>query len=137
VRKGRGGRRPILCHSQFSFLIILFNRDHEDPAKTVAIESQEDLLTERERVTSDINDETKKLISLPVEPRKTGEVPREDPEPQEVVMLNAFQPGLIHEDRFFHFWREELKANNWVLNTLKKGYMIPFGKQRPMEINKR
>lgn len=49
-------------------------------------------------------------------------------EPQEEVMINAFKPGLIHEDCFFNFWKNELKANDWVLNTLTKGYMIPFSK---------
>jgi len=43
-------------------------------------------------------------------------------------MINVFEPGLIHEERFFNFWENELKASDWVLNTSKKGYMIPFSK---------
>lgn len=65
-------------------------------------------------------------VSVPEEPIDQGEGFEE--EPQEVTMINTFEPGLIHEERFFSFWANELKANDWVLNTLKKGYMIPFSK---------
>jgi len=105
------------------------NRDHEDPSRQEAPESHEDFEKDRQEGAEGTNDRGDVLKTLPDEPRKAENCPRKEPEPQEVVMLNAFKPGLIHEDRFFPFWRDELKANNWVLNTLKKGYMIPFGKE--------
>jgi len=64
----------------------------------------------------------------PERPRLVTDAPSRDAEPQAEVMINAFKPGLIHEECFFDFWKDELKANDWVLNTLKKGYMIPFSK---------
>jgi len=38
----------------------------------------------------------------------------------------GFEPGAIHKQEFRPFWRDVLKADEWVLNTLEKGYMIPF-----------
>ena len=37
-----------------------------------------------------------------------------------------FKAGSIHEAEVFEFWEKELRAPEWVLNTLKLGYMIPF-----------
>ncbi|MBM4400927.1 MAG: hypothetical protein FJ045_03145 [Crenarchaeota archaeon] len=64
----------------------------------------------------------------PDRPKMVVDDPSRDIEPPAEVMINAFKPGLIHEECFFDFWKNELKANDWVLNTLKKGYMIPFSK---------
>ena len=37
-----------------------------------------------------------------------------------------FQPGGIHDPNVRHFWEHVLKANAWVLDTLKHGYALPF-----------
>jgi len=37
-----------------------------------------------------------------------------------------FVPGGIHEPDAVQFWRSELKANQWVLDVLECGYVIPF-----------
>ncbi len=42
-----------------------------------------------------------------------------------------FTPGSIHEDQYFTFWKEKLKANSWVLNTLKNGYILPLLEEPP------
>jgi len=41
-------------------------------------------------------------------------------------MFRGFEPGAIHKLEYRSFWKDELKADEWVLNTLDKGYMIPF-----------
>ena len=38
----------------------------------------------------------------------------------------AFSPGGIHQPGALSFWRHELKANDWVLEVLANGYVIPF-----------
>lgn len=40
----------------------------------------------------------------------------------------AFAPGGIHQTEAISFWKSELKANQWVLDVLEKGYVIPFEK---------
>jgi hypothetical protein len=40
----------------------------------------------------------------------------------------VFQPGGIHKPEAVEFWRSELQANQWVLDVLEKGYVIPFEK---------
>lgn len=45
---------------------------------------------------------------------------------RECVVEETFQPGSIHKEEFFNFWKIELSANDWVLETIKKGYEIPF-----------
>lgn len=47
---------------------------------------------------------------------------REEDDP---VFLD-FEPGSIHDEKFRAFWRDVLKADEWVMSTLDKGYMIPF-----------
>ena len=37
-----------------------------------------------------------------------------------------FRPGSIHEVSCFSYWRDTLKASDWVLKTLQNGYSIPF-----------
>lgn len=38
----------------------------------------------------------------------------------------AFFPGSIHAEEVRDFWQTELKAVEWVMETLKEGYVIPF-----------
>ncbi len=45
---------------------------------------------------------------------------------QEEVQINEFQAGSIHEEKFFQFWKDTLKASQWVLDLLQVGYIIPF-----------
>lgn len=40
--------------------------------------------------------------------------------------FNTFRPGLIHDSRFYGFWKEVLGANEWVLDVLANGYEVPF-----------
>ena len=42
------------------------------------------------------------------------------------MAFKPFEAGSIHNPEVFEFWEKELKASEWVLNTLRKGYMIPF-----------
>ena len=37
-------------------------------------------------------------------------------------------PGGIHQPKAIQFWSSELKANQWVLEVLENGYVIPFEK---------
>ena len=43
-----------------------------------------------------------------------------------------FVPGKIHELKAIKFWSEELLANDWILETLKNGYLLPIVKQPPI-----
>ena len=43
-------------------------------------------------------------------------------------------PGRINEPRFYDFWKNELKASDFVLGTLKEGYKFPFKEQPPASI---
>lgn len=38
----------------------------------------------------------------------------------------VFIPGGIHEPDAIQFWRSVLKANQWVMNVLENGYVIPL-----------
>jgi len=38
----------------------------------------------------------------------------------------AFRPGRIHEEKYFDYWKNELRAGSWILNVLQNGYKIPF-----------
>lgn len=40
--------------------------------------------------------------------------------------MTEFFPGSIHLETVREFWRTELKAGEWVMETLKDGYVIPF-----------
>ena len=44
---------------------------------------------------------------------------------------HKFWPGTIHQSSVGKFWKSELKANEWVLEVLKHGYVIPFEKAPP------
>ena len=35
-------------------------------------------------------------------------------------------PGRIGNEKFFSFWKNELKASDFVLDTISKGYKFPF-----------
>lgn len=48
--------------------------------------------------------------------------------------FNKFEPGAIHKKEFREFWENVLKADAWVLQTLEKGYMIPF-RCSPTKVN--
>lgn len=37
-----------------------------------------------------------------------------------------FFPGAIHKEEVRHFWQTELKASDWVMQVLEKGYVIPL-----------
>lgn len=43
-----------------------------------------------------------------------------------------FYPGSIHAEEVREFWRTELKAGDWVMETLKDGYVIPFKEFPPI-----
>ena len=43
-----------------------------------------------------------------------------------------FVPGSIHSKEVRDFWRKDLKANKWVMNTLEQGYVIPFDTPPPV-----
>ena len=38
----------------------------------------------------------------------------------------TFFPGSIHLGEVRDFWQRNLKAGEWVMDTLKNGYVIPF-----------
>ncbi len=54
------------------------------------------------------------------------EVQKSTEEDQEEVKMNEFRAGSIHEEKYFQFWKESLKASRWVLDLLQTGYVIPF-----------
>ncbi len=45
---------------------------------------------------------------------------------------DQFLPGGIHTQEAVEFWRTVLKANQWVIEVLENGYVIPFDKE-PLE----
>ena len=45
--------------------------------------------------------------------------------------LNDFLPGRIHMEAHLQFWESTLKANDWVLSTLKLGYILPLVQEPP------
>ena len=50
---------------------------------------------------------------------------------QETVAEVKFSPGAIHERNKRSFWKEELKAGEWVMGVLENGYVIPFEQVPP------
>ena len=42
-----------------------------------------------------------------------------------------FAPGSIHDEKYRDFWRNELEAGEWVMETLSNGYVIPFSSLPP------
>ena len=49
-----------------------------------------------------------------------------DIQEQEHRVRTGFTPGGIHADLVRDYWANTLKANSWVLDTLKSGYTLPF-----------
>jgi len=45
---------------------------------------------------------------------------------QENPTKQEFSPGSIHNIEFRDFWKTELAASDWVMETLTNGYVIPF-----------
>ena len=45
-------------------------------------------------------------------------------------------PGRIGNPEYFGFWRDTLKASDFVLNTIKDGYKFPFKSMPPSDICK-
>ena len=43
----------------------------------------------------------------------------------------TFIPGSIHSETVREFWRSELKAGGWVMDTLRHGYVISFEQSPP------
>ena len=39
---------------------------------------------------------------------------------------NKFVPGSIHTDDKLSYWKDTLRANQWVIDTLKFGYCLPL-----------
>ena len=37
-----------------------------------------------------------------------------------------FSPGSVHSKEVREFWKRELNAGEWVMETLKQDYVIPF-----------
>ena len=44
---------------------------------------------------------------------------------------DGFLPGSIHLPDKVEFWRNELKASDWVMDTLRQGYMLPLESPPP------
>ena len=55
----------------------------------------------------------------------------EKPEFRSCVPTEFF-PGAIHRAEVREFWCKELKASEWVLEVLDKGYVIPFTQLPPL-----
>lgn len=47
-------------------------------------------------------------------------------EERDIPKKDIFTPGSIHSLEAAKFWKEELKANDWVMGVIEKGYIIPF-----------
>ena len=45
--------------------------------------------------------------------------------------VESYTPGSIHSEKVREFWKSELKAGEWVMDTLEHGYVIPFEKSPP------
>lgn len=68
-------------------------------------------------------------LGLAHEMESKAELDSEEDEPK----FNCFEPGAIHKEKFRSFWVNTLKADEWVVQTLEKGYMIPF-KEPPTKV---
>ena len=52
------------------------------------------------------------------------------------LTTNSSVPGSIHRDRYYQFWEKELEAPEFVLDTLKRGYSLPFSSEPPPSFEK-
>ena len=50
--------------------------------------------------------------------------------------FRKFEAGSIHSVEVLDFWEKELRASEWILNTLRKGYLIPF-RENPSKYEER
>ena len=50
--------------------------------------------------------------------------------------LQCSVPANIHRDKFYKFWEEGLEAPQFVLDTLKHGYFLPFSSVPPPSFEK-
>ena len=47
------------------------------------------------------------------------------------LTTDARVPGRIGKPEYFSFWRDELKASDFILNTIRNGYKFPFDSVPP------
>ena len=47
------------------------------------------------------------------------------------LTTDARVPGRIGKPEYFSFWRDELKASDFILNTIRYGYKFPFDSVPP------
>ena len=47
------------------------------------------------------------------------------------LSTNKLVPGRIGDPQFYPFWRDILKAPEFVLSTIRDGYIIPFLSEPP------
>lgn len=59
------------------------------------------------------------MVSLQAAPSQDSGIQGDKP-------VKQFTPGGIHAAGVRSFWENELKANDWVLDTLAHGYALPF-----------
>lgn len=53
------------------------------------------------------------------------EIGRDD-QKQGYRIQKPFFTGSIHAEEVRNFWQTDIKASEWVMETLKEGYVIPF-----------
>ena len=58
----------------------------------------------------------------------------QDYEYENELNVSAFHVGSLNKQ--FSFWKDTIKANNFVLNVISSGYLIPFYKT-PTSVNLR
>ena len=47
------------------------------------------------------------------------------------LTTNSLVPGRLSNPKFFSFWKDELLADEFVLDTIKNGYKFPFSSAPP------
>ena len=52
------------------------------------------------------------------------------------LTTNTSVPANIHREKYFKFWEEELEAPEFVLDTLRNGYSLPFSSEPPPSFEK-
>jgi hypothetical protein len=50
---------------------------------------------------------------------------------EDKVEQGEFRAGSIHKEENVMFWRYVLKADSWVMDTLRGGYVLPFVETPP------
>jgi hypothetical protein len=70
-------------------------------------------------------DDTSNIITMiPLDNVHVEQIEIENKETQHVQ--TQFSPGSIHSKEVREFWKRELNAGEWVMETLKESYVIPF-----------